>query len=398
MATDLSKIIAKGDRRLWTWYLATLAFSILITASSTTTLSILSRGSVFFYWFKHLIFILSGAVLVYFVSRMPREYLNLMYNLADALLYVSGFLLIITLFFGVEKAEAKRWLTVFGFQFQPSEFAKFSMILYAAKQLTIAARHKKQAKKALDNLFWTSLVIAGLIATNNLSTAVIILTIVIGLIFIAEISEEQRKRLIKNYAIIAAFGLLLILLMPGHVFRSSTWRNRIKQMIYPHYSYADQSTQAKIAIAKGGLVNLKLGKGEQKALIPQEYSDYLFSVIVEELGLFGGVLTIILYLWLLSLIARMVSRLKRTFLVYVIAGFGLSIEIQAFVHIMVNVGLIPVTGQPLPFMSLGGTSILFNSLMIGIIISISRYVKKNPKPVYNEPVDFTLEKNKIILN
>ncbi len=398
MATDLSKIIAKGDRRLWTWYIAIVAFSVLITASSTSTLSIASRGSVFFYWFKHLMFIVAGAVLVYLVSRMPREYLNLMYNLADAFLYISAFLLVLTLFFGVEKAEAKRWLTVFGFQFQPSEFAKFSMILYAAKQLTIASRNKKQAKKALDNLFWTSLIIAGLIATNNLSTAVILLTIVIGLIFIAEINNEQRKRLIKNYVILAAFGLLFILLVPAKVFRMGTWRSRIKQMVNPQYSYTDQSTQAKIAIAKGGLINFKLGKGEQKALIPQEYSDYLFSVIVEELGLAGGVITIGLYLWLMVLITRMVSRLKRTFLVYVVAGFGLSIVIQAFVHIMVNVGLIPVTGQPLPFMSLGGTSVLINSLMIGIIISISRYVKKNPKPVYNEPVDFTFEKNKIILN
>ena len=240
--------------------------------------------------------------------------------------------------------------------------------------------------------------VAGLIATNNLSTAVILLAIVIGLIFIAEISQQQRKKLIKNYALIAAFGLLFILIVPGKVFRSSTWRSRLKQMIYPQYSYTDQSTQAKIAIAKGGLISFKLGKGEQKALIPQEYSDYLFSVIVEELGLVGGAIVLFFYLWLMLLITRMVSRLKRTFLIYLVAGFGLSIVIQAFVHIMVNVGLIPVTGQPLPFMSLGGTSVLINSLMIGIIISISRYVKKNPKPVYNEPVDYTFEKNKIILN
>lgn len=399
--TELEKKIKfNGDRRLWWWYIIMLLIAIILTSSSTANLSILSKGNITSYWFKHLFFMLLGLGIVYIFSRLPREYINLLYSLADSFLYFAVGLVIITFFIGVEKADAKRWLSLFGFQFQPSELARLTLIIYAAKELTLTvkAKSKKEKNRILNRLFWTSLFVSALVGLNNLSSGLIILAVIFGMFAIAEIPQDLKNQMLKKLILLSAAGLIILLLFPGKIFRNLTWKSRLKQMIHPTYSYTDQSTQAKIAIAKGGLIQFKLGKGEQKALIPQEYSDYLFSVIVEETGLAGGILILGLYLALLLFITKIMSRLKRAFLLYMIAGFGLSIEIQAFVHILVNVGLFPVTGQPLPFLSLGGTSVLVNSTMIGLIISFSRFVKKNPQPTTNEPVDITFnEKPKLLI-
>ncbi len=399
--TELQKKIKiKGDYRLWWWYIIMLLVAVVLTSSSTANLSILSKGNVTSYWLKHIVFMSLGLGIVYIFSRLPREYINLLYLLADYFLYFSLGLVFLTMFIGVEKADAKRWLSLFGFQFQPSEIARLSLIIYAAKELTmtIKAKSKKEKYNILNKLFWLSLFTSALVGANNLSSGLIILAIIFGMIAIAEIPQDIKTKLLKRLVLLSLAGLTVVILFPGKFFRNQTWKSRITQMLHPRYSYTDQSTQAKIAIAKGGLISFNLGKGVQKALIPQEYSDYLFSVIVEETGLLGGLIVIIFYIALMFILAKIMSRLKRVFLLYMIAGFGLSIEIQAFIHILVNVGLFPVTGQPLPFLSLGGTSVLVNSTMIGLIISFSRFVKKNPQPTTNEPVDITFnEKTKIIV-
>ena len=398
MSALMKKI--NGDIRLWLWYIFMLAVAVVISSSSTANLSILSKGNITSYWLKHIIFMFLGLGIVYLFSRLPREYINLLFSLAEPFLYFSIGLVIITMAIGVEKADAKRWLSFFGFQFQPSELAKLALIIYAAKELTVSVKtkSKKEKNKIVIRIFWMSMLTSGLVAMNNLSSGLILIAIIFSMLAIAEIPSELKKKILKNITIISVVGLFVLLLFPVKIFRNNTWKSRIKQMIHPTYSYVDQSTQAKIAIAKGGLFALNLGKGVQKALIPQEYSDYLFSVIVEELGLIGAIFIIGAYVVLLILIAKIMSRLRRVFLLYMIAGFGLSIEIQAFVHILVNVGLFPVTGQPLPFLSLGGTSVLVNSTMIGLIISFSRFVQKNPRPTTDEPVDITFnEKTKIIL-
>ncbi len=390
----------QGDKKLWIWYLAIFITAMVVTSSSTTDLSIALKHNSVYFWLRHLKFMLVGLVIIYGISRLNASYLDNLYAFADFFIYITIAMLIATDLVGIGKADAKRWLSLFGFKFQPSEVAKVALIIYAAKQLTIAAKKKSEQISAMNNLFTYTLVIAALVGYYNLSGAIIIAVIVGAMVYTAELDKKVKLMLLKKSAYAGAALLLIILFAPADFARVDTWRSRLWHKAKNTENINDQSFQAKIALAHGPLLSIKPGSSKIKSIIPQSHSDYLFSsVIIPEFGIAGGIWIISLYIALLFLTAQTVYKLRRAFLAYLAIGFSLSIVTQAFIHILVNVNLFPVTGQPLPFLSMGGTSIFINSVMVGFIICISAYAysKKNKQKVQHSTVDDTIDKQKIII-
>ncbi len=383
-----------GDKRIKTWYLIMVIASVVLIAATTSHLGISTRGDSTYYLRRHIMFLLMGFLIIYGISRAPLRNINTLFRGVDVIYILTLALVFMASFFGESKAEARRWISLGGFSFQPSELAKLTVILVTAKDLTLILKDKIDEMTGLKNLLMKIMFLTVPIALNNLSTAIIILASVTALIWVAEVSKNFKYMWTLIMAGLAVISLFVILFTDINVGRATTWRSRIfdaastEKVINPWA----QSIQAKVAIAKGGFISFKPGKSVQKNVIAQSYTDYIFSVIVEQFGFVGGVIVLLAYITLLMLIGKLISKLKRAFISYMIAGFGLIIGIQAFVHILVNVSLLPVTGQPLPFLSLGGSAILVNSMMIGLILYASRFSKVKSKSVTDNPVDYTFDK------
>ncbi len=375
----------KGDSIIWALLVALSILSLLAVYSSTFTLAYQYRsGHVGYYLFKHIVFIVFGFLVAYLAHLVPYRFYS---RISHMLLLISVPLLLLTLFFGQNINEATRWLTLPGtnISFQTSDLAKLALIMYIARLLSLKQDQIRSYKEGFLPVLMPVILICALIMPANLSTAIILFTVSIVLMFIGRIRLTYLSLMIIGMAAVLAI-LITIAVKSDWSGRWETWRNRIVHHVQQDSEGNYQAEQSKIAIATGGFFGKGPGNSMQRNFLPQPYSDFIFSIIVEEYGLLGGVFVILLYLALLFRAGVLVRNSTRTFAAFLAFGLSLLLVMQAMVNMAVAVGLLPVTGQPLPMISMGGTSILFTSAAMGIILSVSNGLKQQKKEVEVESV------------
>jgi len=367
----------KGDRWIWLIIILLSLISILAVYSATGTLAYKHGETVEkLLLTKHVIFVIMGIGMIYISHLLDYKYYA---GISKVLMIVTIPLLLYTLIFGASLNEASRWvkIPIIGLTFQTSDLAKLALITFLARMLTRKQEHIKDVKSAFIPIMGSVLAVFILIALANLSTALMLFGVSILLLIIGRIS-------IKQIAIVCAGGFVLLLLVVFLGPRRDTYKSRINSFLHPELQHSDktyQADQAKIALAAGGVFGQGPGNSIQRNFLPHPYSDFIFAIIVEEYGLLGALVVIILYLVLLYRCVRIVTQSPKAFGALLAAGLSFSLTIQAFANMAVAVGLGPVTGVPLPLVSMGGTSMIFTSIAFGIILSVSRDVEENSKKV-----------------
>ena len=364
----------KGDRIMWLIILLLSLISLLAVYSSTGTLAYkFQSGNTEYYILKHFMLLVFGLGFMYLAHLVNHTYYS---KIALLLLYISIPLLVVTFVFGANINEAKRWLTlpIINVTFQTSDLAKLALIMYTARLLSRKQGNIKDFRSAFVPIMIPILLICGLIAPEDLSSAVVLFVTCILLMFIGRINLKHIFILVG--AGIAGLGLiiLLIIVLPEQG-RLGTWQSRIESFL-EHDKQSYQTKQSKIAIAKGEFFGKGPGKSMQRNFLPHPYSDFIFAIIIEEYGLMGGAIIVLLYLAFLFRTIKIVIKSPKAFGALLALGLSLSIVIQAMVNMAVNVSLLPVTGLTLPFISMGGTSLIFTSMAVGIILSVSRNVEE----------------------
>lgn len=365
----------QGDKVIWFIVAFLSLFSILAVYSSTGTLAYrFQAGNTEYYLVKHSIILIMGLFLMYVAHRIKYTYYS---RIAQLALYMAIPLLGVTLAMGTSINDANRWLTLPGFNitFQSSDFAKLALIMYIARILTKKQDQIKDFRSAFLPVVVPVILVCALIFPANLSTAVILFATSVVLMFIGRISFKYIMTMI-SIGLVAMSLFFLFLLRSENQGRLATWKNRIERFIDKENSDSYQSDQAQIAIATGGVMGKLPGNSVQRNFLPQAYSDFIFAIIIEEYGLIGGFIVLMLYLILLYRGVRIAHRSPGTFGAFLAVGLTFSLVFQAMINMAVTVDLLPVTGQSLPLISMGGTSMWFTSLAIGIILSVSRKVEE----------------------
>lgn len=370
------KLSLHGDRSLWTVIVVLFVFSTIAVYSSTGTLAYKYRdGNTLFYLFRHLMFLITGFGIVYGVQHIKY---SLFSRLANVLYYGAIMLLAFTLLLGTSKNAATRWLTLpfLGVMFQPSDFAKFALIVYVAKVLSEYQTRKSEFLFAFRHIMIASVITCGLIVPENLSTAAMLFAIVFLMMYVGRMPMKYLYTTMIG-AVIGIFILVILIFALPETGRFSTWRNRVESFISSDSQVNYQAEQSKIAVATGGFTGKKPGNGTQKNFLPQAYSDFIYAIIIEEFGSLFGVLILLVYTIIIFRIGPLTKRCPTAFPALLASGLAISLVLQAFINMGVAVNIIPVTGQPLPFVSMGGTSILFTSVSLGVILGISAQIEGN---------------------
>ena len=369
----------KGDRWIWLIVILLSAISLLAVYSSTGTLAFKRGVGVESILMKHLAMVAGGIALMYISHKLDYRYYA---GISKLLMIITIPLLLYTLIFGAHINNASRWIAIpgTGLSFQTSDLAKLGLITYLARTLSRKQENIKDVKQSFIPIMGAVCLVFILIALANLSTALMLFGVSILLLIIGRIS-------IKQIAITCLAGAVLL---TGVIFlgpRRHTYISRMHTFMHPDKADADKSFQsdhAKIAIATGGILGKGLGHSEQKNYLPEAFSDEIYAVIIEECGLLGGLAIIGIYLFLLYRCIKIVTKAPKAFGALLAAGLSFSLTIQAFANMAVAVGLGPVTGVPLPLISMGGTSILFTSMAFGIILSVSRDIDEPKKVIVGE--------------
>lgn len=388
----------KGDKCIW-YIVATLSFiSLLLVYSSTRTLAYKSsHGITEYFLFRHGFFLAVGMWLIYIIHRIDHIYFS---RLAQLLLFMSVPLLLYTMLFGEERNEASRWVRVpiIGLTFQSSDFAKLALIMYTSRTLSKMQGVIKDFKEVTIYIMIPIIGICGLIMLDNFSTAAILFTTTIVILFIGRVSTKYIVSIIGSGIIAASCIFAFSWFFIEDHGRADMWLKRIESWVEPNYNSEDfyQQKQAFIAMAKGGIFRIAPGKSTQCNFLPDAYSDFIFSTLIEEYGLFGAAFTLMLYIFFLYRIINIAKKSNRAFGALMAVGLGVSITLQAVLHMGVNVHLLPNTGITLPFISWGGTSILFNAIAIGIILSVSRYTEEKQEKTSTEKTTTRKSKKKIV--
>ncbi len=353
----------KGDPVIWVVIFALSLISILVVYSATGTLAFKHMKNPESYLIKHTFLVGVGIFAMWAAHRVDYRYYS---KLSRFALWLSVPLLIYTFTNGVSLNDASRWILipVIDASFQPSDLASLALITSLASMLSKRQQNIEDFKESfIPMLIWIG-VICGLIALTNLSSAVLLFLTCMLVMFIGRVP-------VKYLGMLIFVGLLAgtAALMFG--VRGETAKNRIESFINGD-ELPFQAKYARIAVATGGVFGKGPGQSQQRNILPHPYSDFVFAIIIEEYGMVGGVVVLILYLILLSRGMKAVTNSERAFGGLLSAGLSFAIVLQAMVNMGVVVGLGPITGLPLPLISMGGTSLLFTGLSIGIIISVSR--------------------------
>ena len=381
----MSKILGniRGDKVIWAVVILLSIFSLLTVYSSTGTLAYkYQSGNTEYYMLKHLIILLFGFLIMYFTHLIKFTYFSRIFQIA---LYIAVPLLVLTLFVGLDLNEAKRVLPLpFNLTFQTSDLAKLTLIMYLARLLSKKQDSIKDFKSAFLPMMIPVIIICGLILPANFSTAAMLFATSLVIMFIGRVSLKYIFSLIGIGVVSFTLLLLLASAYPDLLPRANTWGSRLtaftdKDNIDSDKNY--QVEQAKIAIASGGVLGKFPGNSTQRNFLPHPYSDFIFAIFVEEYGLLGGAFLVLLYLILLFRVVRIVTKIPRNFGAFMTMGVGFSLVFQAMINMAVAVNLIPVTGQPLPLVSMGGTSIWFTSIALGIILSVSKEIDTKPENI-----------------
>lgn len=371
---NLKKYI-QGDRVIWVVLILLSVVSTLVVYSSIVTLAYKNKaGDTTYYLFRHLIFISFGFLMVYFTHRIKYTYYS---RLSQIAIYLAVPLLIFTLIGGANLNQASRWIEVpgIGLTFQTSDFAKLALIAYLARVLSIKQGKIKSFKSAFLPIIFPVIIICGLILPANFSTAAVLFTTCLVLMFIGRISFKYIMMLVGTSLALFSIFIAIALNMPESVqkkMRVETWKARIENYTSGESKGNYQAEQSKIAIATGGAIGKGAGKSTQRNFLPHPYSDFIFAIIIEEYGLLGSIIIAFLYTILFFRSAKIAGNSRKTFGSLLAIGCCFSLVFQAMINMAVAVNLFPVTGQPLPLVSMGGTSLLFTCIAIGIILSVSR--------------------------
>lgn len=368
----------RGDKVIWVVVAFLTLISLLAVYSASESVANRSyNGNNAFVLLRHALMLLLGLLCMFGASQINyRKYSKLLL----LLFWVSIPLLVYTLFFGKNLNHAQRVIGIAGVTFQTSDLAKIALIGFLARVLTLRRGSLDDYKEIAIRVMLPILIIVGLIFPENLSTAAMLFATCIVMMFL---SQVKMKYILGFIGVIVMAGgiFMLVSLAFSKDNRSATWVNRIERFFSKSDDDADdtanfQVMQSKIAIAGGGIIGKAPGKSTQRNVLPHPYSDFIYAIILEEYGLVGGVFVLSLYLILLYRATRIMLRAPRSFGGLLAMGLAFSLVMQALVNMGVAVGLFPVTGQPLPFISMGGTSLLFTGLSIGIIISVTKEIDK----------------------
>lgn len=369
----------KGDRWIWLVVILLSLVSMLSVYSAIGSLAYKRGVGAESILMKHLAMIIGGIVLMYISHKLDYRYYA---GISKLLMVITIPLLIYTLAFGSNVNEAKRWIAIpgTGLGFQTSDLAKLALITYLARTLSRKQENIKDVKESFVPIMGAVCVVFVLIAWANMSTAIMLFGVSILLLIMGRIS-------IKQIAVVMVAGGALMACVVFFGPRRGVYKARIHTYLHPEEAHPDKSFQsdhAKIAIASGGVFGRGPGKSNEVNYLPEAYSDEIYAIIVEEYGMMGGFVLIGVYLFLLYRCIKIVTRAPKAFGALLAAGLSFSITIQAFANMAVAVGLGPVTGVPLPFVSMGGTSMLFTSIAFGIILSVSRDIDEPKKVVVGE--------------
>jgi cell division protein FtsW len=383
-----------GDKVIWATVVLLGLVSLLVVYSSTGLLAYrYNKGNTEIYLFKQVMFITIGVAIIYFAHRVNYT----LYSKWSRILFIIAIpLLVWTLFFGVRLNEGSRWirLPIINLTFQTSDLAKLALFMYIGRLLSKKQEVIKDFKKGFLPIIIPVIIICLLVAPANLSTSLLIGATSLLLMFIGRVS---LKHIGITMGIVAIPVLFLVLISMAYynkeegkskdlpaileIGRTPTWIKRVQNFMYDQKQEDKeenyQVNQAKIAIAKGGIIGLGPGNSEQRNFLPHPYSDFIYAIIIEEYGITGGAFIIFIYLVFLYRSIRIFRRCPFAFGAFLALGLSFTLVIQALINMAVNVNLFPVTGVTLPLVSMGGSSFLFTCLAIGIILSVARNVEQS---------------------
>jgi cell division protein FtsW len=361
----------QGDRTIWmvTFFLSLI--SILAVYSAISTLAYKAHGNNLRFLIKHTLMIAVGFGIMYYVHRLKFKYFA---QLSRLLIWIAALLLAYALVFGHNLNDANRWIAIplIGLTFQPSDFAKIVLVIYTARTLAIKRDMLHDFKEGVIPVLWPIALICGLILPANFSTAAMLAFVNILMMFLAGVPFKHMSKLMM-----AGFGLLICIVVLGETTgfpgRYKTWKNRIVNAMNEDSDGNYQTDLAKYAIHEGGIIPKGPGSGSSRNFLPHPYSDMIYPFIIEEYGsVLGGITLVLLYLILLYRTIKLSIHNPKMGAQLTALGLAFMLVIQAFINMAVAVSLFPTTGQPLPLVSMGGTSTLFTCLALGIILSICR--------------------------
>ncbi|MDR1370243.1 MAG: FtsW/RodA/SpoVE family cell cycle protein [Dysgonamonadaceae bacterium] len=387
---DFVNKIFRGDRVVWMIFMFLCLISIVEVYSASSTLTYRAN-----YWEpigRHTMFLLVGTAVVLIAHSVKPKY----FSILAVMVPIAWGLLIVTKVMGNSVNGADRWLSIGGITFQPSELAKLSLIVFTA---FVLSKHKEKDPKD-KCFFWImgfSIPTCTIILLDNFSTAALLFVTIYIMMFIGQISGKRILQLTGLMFIVLSLFVSCLIFVPSDTInkifpRGVTWKERIKDFNHDKKDITDstiafsddnyQVSHSKIAITRGGVFGKMPGNSLERDFLPQAYSDFIFAIIIEEMGFLGGIFVLLLYVILFIRAGIIANRCERIFPKYLVIGSALIIVSQALANMAVAVNLIPVTGQPLPLISRGGTSTLITCVYVGIILSVSRF--ENPKGIQRE--------------
>ena len=367
----------KGDKVIWAIMFLLSLLSILVVYSAVVTLAHkFKQGNTEYYLLKHFIIIALGFGIAYVFHKIKYTVFS---KVAQIGFILSIPLLIYTLLKGVSAGEASRWLEIpgLGLTFQSSDIAKLMLLIYIARILTVKAKELNDFKSVFKYLLVPIGIICALILPANFSTAALLFFNCVLLMFVGGINAKIILKIVGICILTATLFFSWVWVAPETIpgGRGPTWKSRIENFSNGDTKSNYQSEQAKIAIATGGVIGKGPGNSTQRAFLPQASSDFIYAIIIEEYGLLIGFLLLFLYMILLYRGIKILRDNDKPFGGLVAVGLSFSLVFQALVNMAVAVNLFPVTGQPLPLISMGGTSIWFTMIALGIILSVSRSIE-----------------------
>lgn len=353
----------QGDPVIWVVVFLLSVTSILVVYSSIGTLAYKRTISPELYLVKHTFMVLLGLGAMWIAHKVDYRYYSKLSRLA---LWISVPLLIYTFTNGTTLNEAARWITlpVINTSFQPSDFASLALIINLASMLSKRQQNIEDIKESLIPMLIWSGIICGLIALTNLSTAMLLFATCMLIMFIGRVPMKYLAMLVLVGALAGAVAI-------KYGVRGETAKNRILSFM-SGTELPFQAKHARIAVATGGFFGKGPGNSDQRNILPHPYSDFVYAIVIEEYGLFGGLVVLVLYLVLLHRGMKAAYNSERAFGGLLSAGLSFDLVCQAMVNMGVVVGLGPITGQPLPLISMGGTAMIFTGISVGIILSVSR--------------------------
>ena len=409
--------IFKGDKVVWMIFFFLCMVSIVEVFSASSGLTYKSQnyiGPIVY----HTGTIVVGVIVAIITLNIPCRYFKLM---TPFLMLISAVTLLWVLLAGTKVGDAGRWISLFGFTFQPSEIAKGTIVLAVAQVLAAMQREDGADKNTFKWIMRITLPACFLIGLENLSTAAMLFAVVYLMMFIGLVPIRQLLKLAAVIIVFVVFALSMVMIV-GHdtseeeqqlaqteqvvdvkpkkknaiekmFHRADTWKSRIMKFGKPKPSPQEydldkdaQVAHANIAIVSSGVIGKGPGKSTERDFLSQAFSDFIYAIIIEELGIVGAFVVMCLYIFLLYRCARIASRCENNFPAFLAMGLGLLLVIQATFNMMVAVGLAPVTGQPLPLISKGGTSTIINCAYIGAILSVSRSAKQKVEKEENKDI------------